>query len=325
MTLNMSKTGGSVSFGPRCAKITVGPRGKRATAGIPGTGFYYTKQIREPSRKQIQQEEEKLKLGFFQRIFTSKEEIALVEGLKSMVSGEADTAYEKFCRAGTLPDGAYLAGFIAMDRHMYDQAASYLEFALSRHEELGTYFSKYQVTPRLRMKVTSDITACVEPDLRGVLLGLSEVYQLFEKTDEAIAVLERLRTLDPDDAVVKVSLAELLLDLSPDGKAAAEEVISFIDDVENESPAHTALMLYRARALRILNMPTAARDILTAAYRKKKNRPPELLRAVRYERALAYEDLGQAGRAKKELESIYAEDPDFEDTAERLGLKKRDG
>ncbi|WP_208527679.1 DUF4236 domain-containing protein [Methylacidiphilum caldifontis] len=42
VTLDLSKSGGSLSFGPRGAKFTIGPRGKRATVGIPGTGLFYT-------------------------------------------------------------------------------------------------------------------------------------------------------------------------------------------------------------------------------------------------------------------------------------------
>jgi len=45
VTLNLSKSGGSFSFGPRGAKFTVGSRGKRATVGIPGTGLFYTKTL----------------------------------------------------------------------------------------------------------------------------------------------------------------------------------------------------------------------------------------------------------------------------------------
>jgi len=40
VTLNLSKSGGSLSFGPRGAKFTIGPKGKRATVGLPGTGLY---------------------------------------------------------------------------------------------------------------------------------------------------------------------------------------------------------------------------------------------------------------------------------------------
>ena len=33
-----------------------------------------------------------------------------------------------------------------------------------------------------------------------------------------------------------------------------------------------------------------------------------------------YENLGQRQRARSELEKLYAEDPDYEDVAARLGL-----
>jgi len=42
VTLNLSKLGGSLPFGPRGARLTAGSRGRRATMGIPGTGLFYT-------------------------------------------------------------------------------------------------------------------------------------------------------------------------------------------------------------------------------------------------------------------------------------------
>jgi hypothetical protein len=42
VTLNLSKSGGSLSFGPRGAKFTAGSLGRRATVGIPGTGPFHT-------------------------------------------------------------------------------------------------------------------------------------------------------------------------------------------------------------------------------------------------------------------------------------------
>ena len=41
LTLNLSKSGPSLSFGPRGAKVTVGRRSVRRTVGIPGTGLFY--------------------------------------------------------------------------------------------------------------------------------------------------------------------------------------------------------------------------------------------------------------------------------------------
>ncbi|MDQ7086337.1 MAG: DUF4236 domain-containing protein [Acidobacteriota bacterium] len=45
VTLNLSKSGGSLSFGVRGAKFTIGPRGGRATVGIPGTGLFFTRKV----------------------------------------------------------------------------------------------------------------------------------------------------------------------------------------------------------------------------------------------------------------------------------------
>jgi hypothetical protein len=42
LTLNLSKSGPSLSMGVRGAHVTVGRRGVRKTVGIPGTGLFYT-------------------------------------------------------------------------------------------------------------------------------------------------------------------------------------------------------------------------------------------------------------------------------------------
>ncbi len=45
VTVNLSKSGPSLSVGPRGAKVTVGRRGIRQTVGIPGTGLFATRTI----------------------------------------------------------------------------------------------------------------------------------------------------------------------------------------------------------------------------------------------------------------------------------------
>jgi len=120
--------------------------------------------------------------------------------------------------------------------------------------------------------------------------------------------------------VVKLSLAELLLDARPGDKNVCRKIVRLAEGIVNETPVHTALLLYKARALRGLGLLDAARETLMGALRRRKGRSEELLRALRYERALVYEELGQRRRARSELEKLYAEDPDYEDVAARLGL-----
>lgn len=332
VTLNLSKSGGSLSFGPRGAKFTIGPRGKRATVGIPGTGLFYTTTLpggRSGGRENTTysapaaptvRPEDRLTLGFFKRFTTPDDEKALVDGCRELVLGNEEKALEHLEKAVNLADGAYLAGFLALKQERLTEAANYLATAAEKHSHLGRYFSKYGISATMSLPITDEVCAQVSPDLRGVLLGLVEVYQRQERWEDAIACLERLQRLEPDDVVVKLSLAELLLDTRPGDKNVCRKIVRLAEGIENETAVHTALLLYKARALRGFELLDAARETLTGALRRKEGRSEELLRALRYERALVYEDLGQRRRARGELEKLYAEDPDYADVAARLGL-----
>jgi len=332
VTLNLSKSGGSLSFGPRGAKFTIGPRGKRATVGIPGTGLFYTTTLpsgRSSGRRSASysapavstvRPEDRLTLGFFKRLITPDGEEALVDGCRELVLGNEDKAIEHLEKAVHFADGAYLAGFLALKKEQLEEAANYLATAAEKHSRLGRYFSKYGISATMSLPITDEVSAHVGPDLRGVLLGLVEVYQRQERWEDATACLERLQRLEPDDVLVKLSLAELLLDARPGDKNVCRKIVRLAEGIENETPIHTALLLYKAKALRGLGLLDAARETLTGALRRKKGRSEELLRALRNERALVYEDLGQRRRARSELEKLYAEAPDYEDVAERLGI-----
>jgi len=259
-------------------------------------------------------------MGFFKRLVTPDDEEALVDGCRELVLGNDEQALEHIRKSVHLADGAYLAGFLALKQAQLNEAANYLAKAAEKHNSLGRHFSKYGISAQMRLPITDEIAAEVGPDLRGVLLGLVEVYQRQARWQDAIECLEKLWRIEPSDSVVRLSLAELLLEAHPGDQQVCQRVVSLAQDIENDTPIHAALMLYKGKALRHLGMPTAARDTLTAALRRKKGRTDDLLRALRYERALAYEDLGQKSRARAEFEKLYAEDTDFEDVAERMGV-----
>ncbi|MCD6338544.1 MAG: DUF4236 domain-containing protein [Verrucomicrobia bacterium] len=332
LTLNLSKSGASLSFGGRGARFTVGPRGRRATLGLPGTGLFYTQTFSSgrsrrrggapaasPPLPRVRPED-RLTLGFFKRLVTPKEEEAFVDGCRELVRGDEEKALEHLREAVHLADGAYLAGFLALKQDRLDEAAACLEKAVADFRKLGRYFNKYGLSVRLDLPVTEELVAHAGVGLRGALLALAEVYQRQGRREAAIASLERLRRLDPDDPVVKVSLAELLLEARPQAPGVCRRVVRLAEGAGNETPVHAALLLYKAKALRRLGLPEAARNVLTGALRRRKGLSEELLRALRYERALAYEDLGMRRRARTELERLYAEDPRYEDVAARLGL-----
>ncbi|MCF6179473.1 MAG: tetratricopeptide repeat protein, partial [Geopsychrobacter sp.] len=219
-----------------------------------------------------------------------------------------------------LADGAYLAGFLSLKKGDFQQALTLLSLAKAKHEQLNLYFTKYVISALMSLPISAEITVHVQPDLSGVLLGLVEVFQQQKQWKRAEECLERLRQLDPKDAVVKLFLAELLVQAYPADKRVSQQIVQLAEGIENESAVHAALLLYKAKALRTLGFLSAARDTLTAAMRRKKGRSDELLRALRYERAQTYEELRQKSLARTEFEKIYAEAPAYEDVAERLGL-----
>ena len=330
--LNLSKGGVSISAGPRGLKTTVGTSGRRFTAGIPGTGLHHTKAVK-PGRSgsraagaiaRSPERAEPIRSGFWRNLGTSAEEKAFIEGDNAMARGDDQAAAGYLAKARGLPDADFLAGMMLIGEHRWDEAALLLRSAYEAEAELGRLFGKYGVNVRAGLAISDEISVQVGADRIGVLLCLTEVYQGLNRQADAIACLEELLRLDGDDVVVQLSLAEFLMETRPASQDRCHQVVSLTQETENVSELHAALLLYRGQALRDLGLPTAARDALTAGLRRRKDRHPEILNALRYERALVYLELKQKQRARSELETLYAAAPDYEDVAERLGPRQVD-
>lgn len=336
VSLNLSKSGASLSFGPRGAKVTVGPKGVRKTLGIPGTGAYWTKHIgfgpaKRPSRSQPKapalpppplpapqpRPQDRLSLGFFERLLIPKSEGHFVDGMKRLIQADNAAALSHFEKATELADAAFMAGLLAVKHERFEAAERFLMRARSRHAKLGSSFKKYGVQATVSLPITDEVGAIIAADQRGVLLALAEVHQHRGHPKQAIAHLRKLYRQDSQDIVVRLALAELLVEESG-SKKSCQTVVRLAEHVENDSEIHGGLLLYKAKALRLLGLPTAARETLASTLRRRKNRSDDLLRALRYERALVYEQLGWEKRYRTALEKLYADSPTFEDVAQRL-------
>jgi tetratricopeptide (TPR) repeat protein len=325
LTLNLSKSTASLSLGPRGAKYTISPRGNRATAGIPGTGLFYT--VREPGsgrarggpERVTSQADDRLTLGFLQRLVTPAEEQRLVDWLRALHGGDQDRALELLEGSVELADAAWMAGMLRLRLGDFDQARGHLQDALSRLSQLGTHFERFGLNAEISLPITPEVMAHIGPCERGTRLALVEIAQAGRDRDGAFEHLERLLELDADDSVVVLSFAELALD-TPDDRALLRPVITISRDIENETPVDTAILFYRARAMSALGLSDAAIDVFTLALRRRKDRPDTLMRQIRYERAVLYDLAGRQAQARRELERVYAEDPAFEDVGQRLGV-----
>ena len=331
VNLNLSKGGASVSLGRRGARLTVGSSGARATAGIPGTGLFYTEKLggRSPKGRSGSRSgtssggepgvEERLTPGFVERLFLDDDDEALLTGCKQLFLGDVEKAVETLSALDD-PDACFIEALLQIKAGEYDRAIERLEEASRAGASLGETLSQRGVQLDVRLPITEEISAVVRPGERGLLLARVEALQLAGRSAEAEPLLQRLLELEPGDVVVRLSLAELLLERPDGGETAARRAIEHSEGVENDSPVGGALLLYRARALNRLGLHEAARTTCTATLRRRKGREPDLLHALRYERALAYEALGNSRRARSDLEHIYSGDGDFMDVAKRLGV-----
>lgn len=109
LTVNLSKSGPSLSVGGRGGHVTLGgSRGRRTTIGLPGTGLYWTtvhRQTRARGRGSVAESEaapspisgtpravQRLTLSFFRRLVTPADEQAFVDGCRALVVGDHGTA-----------------------------------------------------------------------------------------------------------------------------------------------------------------------------------------------------------------------------------------
>jgi len=251
--------------------------------GIAGTGLFYTSTLpsdKSSSRNSSQiidiqpivRPEDRLKMGFFKRLITPDDEEALVDGCRELVLENEDKALRHLKKATHLADGAYLAGFLALKNSQFDKASEYLSKAAEHSKALNRYFDKYGISATMSLLITEEISVHVEPNIRGVLLGLVEVCQSQEKWEDAIECLNRLRRMEPEDVVIKLSLAEILMESKSGDTKVNKKIIQLAEGVDNESEVHAALFLYKAKALRNLKLFAAGRDVLTKALRRKKGR-----------------------------------------------------
>jgi hypothetical protein len=118
-----------------------------------------------------------------------------------------------------------------------------------------------------------------------------------------------------DEPAFNLSLCDLLYE---DGDY--DGVVLAASNVEGDSDAGLACLHLKAKALGKQGLLDGATEVLSACLKRTAKRDPDLLRDIRYERALLYEQAGQASRAKKDLEKLYAEEPGYADVRERLGL-----
>ncbi len=332
--LNLTKTGYGMTVGPRGYHYSVHSGGRRTrTVGLPGTGLYYQSVSRPgarhaaptrprsptpvPRSSPIDPAVAVPRPG----LLASAAEKAYHAGVLAYVRSDRAAslaAFEQVLADDPAATSAHLfAGVIAEGLGDDPRAIAHLEAMVgSGHALPDRYQAHYLADPRidiaLKVSITSAVTADLAFDELGASLSLAELYQQGGRLTEAIGLVEQIHTAVPNP-IVRLSLADLLL-----ADHDYEGAIEVTDGVTNDSDIAAEMLHIRGAAMLAQGHAQAAVDVFRAALARTAGRDPRLLTAIRFDRGLAYEQLGQHGRARADLERVYAADPTFEDIQDRL-------
>ena len=258
----------------------------------------------------------------------SKLEKRYHEGVHALVRGDSENALLSFsavlAHEPEVPS-PHLLSALAVGRTGGPEAVQiwHLEAVVESRVELPDRLQAKYLPPGLanvglNVRVTDLISAQAALDLVGATLMLAEHYQRVGRLDEAIGLVQRLHAVNPADTGIRLSLAELLsVDRDYEGVVELARVAS------NNNDLGVALLHLKGGALFALGRRFAGIAALRDALAETANRDPDLLKAVRYHRALAYEATGQTKRARRDLEWLFGADPDYEDVRERLAAGAR--
>lgn len=194
----------------------------------------------------------------------------------------------------------------------------HLEKAVQSQEPIpdrlqSKYLPSQMVALQLAVKITDTIQAEAPFDSVGATLMLAELYQHMGRLEDAIGLVQQLHEAAPSNPAIRLSLADLYL---ADGDN--EGVLEAASTARNDSDLGAALLHLRAAAMFAMSHRDGAFDAFKEALAKTAGRDPDLLKVIRYDRALAYQAAGQKSKAKADFERIFAVDPGYQDVRERL-------
>lgn len=328
LRLNISKSGVGISAGFTGLRLSAGPRGSFINLGIPGTGLSYRKKIGdqtmlnfadlvnpgEPDSASVSASDETPETPN-PGLFASRQEKALAQAVEAFHQDKVDEALEQLLVAAPDEPGAAIlaAAILAEKDDKAYQPIQLLENVIQSDGEFPTaLMEKYLADVTINIAITPKVSVEVPVDGLAATLLLVELYQAQRRVREAIALLEDVIELNADPVLI-LSLCELYA-----SRDLWDEIIDLASQVESEDDITLKILIFYGQAMKAKGMNEAAISVFTKALRRTKDRNPLLLQEAAYCRALAFQAQGQQGRASKELQKIFAENPDFRDVRQRL-------
>ena len=309
--MNFSKSGIGYSVGVKGYRVTHQVDGRtRRTTSLPGTGLSYVttsgRAKRAPTSRAAPMRVQPVrapKPGFF----APKGEKALYRAFEARDAAAIARVADEFPPYALAASS--VAGLLAVEANNVSTAQEQLTraFATGAEPSADPFIAKY-VHMEMQLLIAPGVTAELSLDRSAIGLALAELHQ---QTNDLAGAVDIVEQLEPT-TYAAVSLAELYLQLD-----RYADVVTLTDGIANGDDATALLCVFRGVALREQHFFDAARASFKEAFKSKKRDPVVRHRGL-LERARTYEAEGKRALARKDLESIMAEDSAYDGLAAAL-------
>ncbi len=223
--------------------------------------------------------------------FVQTADESLVAALVALASDRFAEARRRLDDDTDAPDAVFLGGALALLDGDVVEAERAFDAALRGSRRLGRALRRYGIDARLWFELTPTLSICVRPERESLLFAQAQLLRELGREESAQSALTDLRRLAPQDMVLRLCLADLLLARKVRPDDAARRVLRLSDSVTNTSTLAASLLLLRARALRRLGRSGAAFELCSRVVGRVRGRPRALILAFQLERACAANDL----------------------------------
>jgi tetratricopeptide (TPR) repeat protein len=322
--INLNKRSVGLTVGGRGAHYSVNTAGQHTTTvGLPGTGISYINRTGRTRRARTQPAVESAIYApapgpSHPGVFARHYERAFAHGVQQFLAGQHEQALESFGDAARSDDkdraiaDDLFVGILSAQLGHTQEAIPALEKVVAHPEALpDILMTKYADGLRINLQVGELMAFPVELGSVAAVMVLATCYREAGRLDEAIGLMQQLDDHTRDPAIL-IPLCDMY-------KSAGdwEEIIHATAGIANDDDASLLLRIIQAEAMEHQGMDEAAIEVYRDTLRSRK-RDTTLLKEARYSRAKLYLKLGKTSQAKRDLNHLYAEDPEFNDVAEVL-------
>ena len=322
LSLNLSKSGASLSFGGRGLRHTIGPRGSRTTLGLPGTGLSYSFTGKKPSSN-AKPRATRAQPAPVTKAAAERSAEGFLRAIIAFQAEDGPHALEHLNDVPSAADTDWLRGMIHLQMCDWALAKPAFEKALRKPGDLGRLFAQEQISLAADWPLTDELSLSIAPEPVTTRLILAETCEELGLPHIALKHLTRCLEEAPGDPAVAVALAEVALE-SGKGATLFSRVEQGLMDARQPGPLLWIVTLMLGRLRNRLGQHDAA-ILEFMAGQQVQGLGPDSRHLLQYEMALTFAETGDRQRCRQELSVIYAHDPGFADVAQRLGARPQPG